>query len=103
MSCENCKIKSSNSAQAVTIVYCQQNNRLWATIIALTVSVVIMACCMMWVVANSQRITTEAVTRAMKETISTNEHYTNVTQDVADGNAIIQSGENATYEQNKSR
>lgn len=120
MSCENCTNHTEHTpevdftkeaAQTGRIVadmvqaYERQNRRLWAAVIALALSVVVMAGCALWTVTNSQHIMNDAMYDALQavaefevveETTTTT---TEVTQDTGEGsgNNVYLDGDSTTY------
>lgn len=122
MSCENCKNNgeaipevdfTKEAAQTGRIVadmvqaYERQNRRLWAAVIALALSVVVMAGCALWTVTNSQRIMNDAMYDALQavaelevvEETTTTSTTTEVVQDTGEGegNNVYLDGDGTTY------
>lgn len=114
MSCETCKghtdlteeTKAVKKAAEIANVYDRQNRRLWIAIIVLAASMIVMAGCMVWAVANAQRLANDAMWEALNtvaemevtsETTTTT--TTEVTQDTGEGNGnnVYLDGDNTTY------
>lgn len=120
MSCKDCNhvnlddvknevgdaVKSSRLMSDMVQSYDRQNKRLWATILALAISIVIMAVCSIWAVTNAQSLMNEAMYDALQavaelevveETTTTT--TTEITQDTGDGNGnnVYLDGDNTTY------
>lgn len=79
-----------------------ENRRLWKALIACIVCIAVMACCMVWAVANAQKIANEAMANALETVaeigMTTEETNTTVSQDTGEGtgnNVYLQ--ENGTY------
>lgn len=119
MSCKDCNhvnlddvknevgdaVKSSRLMSDMVQSYDRQNKRLWAAILALAISIVIMAVCSIWAVTNAQSLMNEAMYDALEavseievveETTTTT---TEVVQDTGDGagNNVYLDGDSTTY------
>lgn len=86
--------------------YENQNNRLFAVLLASVCSLLVLAGCMVWAIINAQTIANDALLNALntvaeigvtEETTTT----TTITQDTGEGsgNNVYQAGENAVYEE----
>ena len=86
----------------------RENKRLWCAVVALATAFAIMAGCMVWTVANAQKVANEAMMNALNTVaeigVTQDEMTTTVMQDTGEGNGnnIYQSGENATYNESSS-
>lgn len=119
MSCKDCNhvnlddvknevgdaVKSSRLMSDMVQSYDRQNKRLWAAILALAISIVIMAVCSIWAVTNAQSLMNDAMYDALQavaelevveETTTTT---TEVVQDTGEGsgNNVYLDGDNTTY------
>lgn len=79
-----------------------ENRRLWKALIACIICIGVMACCMVWGVANAQKIANEAMLNALNTVaeigVTAEETNTTVSQDTGEGtgnNVYLQ--ENGTY------
>lgn len=82
----------------------RENKRLWCAVVALAAVFAIMAGCMVWTIANAQKVANEAMLNALNTVAEigvTQEETTTTTvmQDTGEGssNNVYQSGESATY------
>lgn len=118
MGCDNCKNTSEHipevdftkeAAQTGRIVadmvqaYERQNRRLWAAVIALALSIVVMAGCSIWCVTNAQRLMNDALYDALQAVaeveVVEETTTTEVTQDTGEGsgNNVYLDGDSTTY------
>lgn len=78
----------------------RENKRLWATVIALIVALVIMAGCMIWAVINVQTVANNALENAFENIAEigvTEETTTTATQTVSGDSAIINNIDGEQY------
>lgn len=117
MSCKDCNhvnlddvknevgdaVKSSRLMSDMVQSYDRQNKRLWAAILALAISIVIMAVCSIWCVTNAQRLMNDALYDALQAVaeveVVEETTTTEVTQDTGEGsgNNVYLDGDSTTY------
>lgn len=96
-------VKSSRLMSDMVQSYDRQNKRLWAAILALAISIVIMAVCSIWCVTNAQRLMNDALYDALQAVaeveVVEETTTTEVTQDTGEGsgNNVYLDGDSTTY------
>lgn len=108
MACETCKSEVGEVAKSARLMsdmvqtYDRQNRRLWCAVLALTGAVLVMGMCMVWTVANAQKLANEAVLNALNSVaeIGVTQETTTTTQTVEGDSATINNGEWEQYNDN---
>lgn len=101
-------VKVSRLMSDMVKAYDRQNRRLWVAVLALAGSLVITAGCMIYMVANIQKVANDAMIEALytvaeigvtEETTTTTTTKTEVTQDTGEGsgNNVYLDGDGTTY------